>query len=183
MQDEMRSETAEAARTSGDTVAGPVGAGEEPRWLDAEEQEAFMALMSVVLRLETALDAQLRTNSGISHFEYSVIATLSEAPEQTLRMGQLAHLASGSLPRLSQVVGRLERRGWVRRTPCPEDRRAMLATLTEEGRAAVVAAAPGHVAEVRRLIFDPLTRSQVRQLATIGRRIMSAVDPEDRCLG
>ena len=155
----------------------------EPQWLDDEEQAAFLTLMSVILRLEPTLDAQLRANSGMSHFEYSVIATLSEAPEQTLRMGQLAHLASGSLPRLSQVVGRLEKRGWVRRTPCPEDGRAMLATLTDAGRAAVVAAAPGHVAEVRRRVFDPLTRAQVRQLTGIGRRIMSAVDPEDRCLG
>lgn len=171
---------AESMNSSGSEATAPPA---EPHWLDAEEQDAFMALMSVILRLEPTLDAQLRANSGMSHFEYSVIATLSEAPEQTLRMGQLAHLASGSLPRLSQVVGRLEKRGWVRRTPCPDDGRAMLATLTDEGRAAVVAAAPGHVAEVRRRIFDPLTRAQVRQLTGIGRRIMSAVDPEDRCLG
>lgn len=151
-------------------------------WLDEEERRAFLALMSVVLRLEPALDAQLRREAGVSHFEYSVLASLSEADGGRRRMSQLAHLSSGSLPRLSQVVTRLEKRGWVRRRPDPEDGRYTLAILTDQGRAAVEAAAPGHVAQVRRAVVDPLTRAQLRQLTAIGRRIMAQIDPEDRCL-
>ena len=108
-----------------------------------------------------------------------MLALLSEAPGRTLRMSALATLVEGSLPRLSQVVARLEQRGWVRRTPDPADGRYTLAILTDQGRAKVTEAAPGHVQEVRRLVFDPLTRAQSRQLREIGRRIIRAIDPDD----
>jgi DNA-binding MarR family transcriptional regulator len=151
----------------------------EPRWLDAEESQAWRALAHALIRLPAALDAQLRRDAGISHFEYQVLALLSEAPDRTLRMSALATLAEGSLPRLSQVVVRLEQRGWVRRTPDPADGRYTLAILTDQGQAKVTEAAPGHVQEVRRLVLDPLTKTQTRQLREISRRIMRAVDPDD----
>jgi DNA-binding MarR family transcriptional regulator len=77
-----------------------------------------------------------------------VLALLSEAPGRAVRRSALATLAGGSLPRLSQVVARLEQRGWVRRTPDPDDGRYTLATLTGQGQAKVTQAAPGHVQEV-----------------------------------
>jgi DNA-binding MarR family transcriptional regulator len=154
----------------------------EPRWLDPEERSTWLALGSVLIRLPGALDAQLQQEAGISHFEYQVLAGLSEAPARTLRMSDLAILAEGSLPRLSQVVSRLEKRGWVRRAPDPADGRYTLAILTEQGWDKVVATAPGHVETVRRLVFDPLTKAQARQLHMIGRRIMRAIDPGDHCL-
>jgi DNA-binding MarR family transcriptional regulator len=86
--------------------------------------------------------------------------------------------AEGSLPRLSQVVARLEQRGWVRRTPDPADGRYTLATLTDQGQATVTQAAPGHVQEVRRLVIDPLTKTQLRQLREISRRVIRAIDPD-----
>jgi DNA-binding MarR family transcriptional regulator len=153
-----------------------------PHWLDADEQQAWLALVGILIRLPAALDAQLQRDAGISHFEYQVMAGLSMTPEHTLRMSALAAFAEGSLSRLSQVVGRLERRGWVRRAPDPTDGRYTLAVLTDDGWAKVVETAPGHVEEVRRLVFDPLTRTQQRQLREIGRRIMRAIDPGDRCL-
>jgi DNA-binding MarR family transcriptional regulator len=156
-----------------------VDAPPEPRWLDAEESQAWRALAHALIRLPAALDAQLRRDAGISHFEYQVLALLSEAPDRTLRMSALATLAEGSLPRLSQVVVRLEQRGWVRRTPDPADGRYTLAILTDQGQAKVTEAAPGHVQEVRRLVLDPLTKTQTRQLREISRRIMRAVDPDD----
>ena len=155
----------------------------EPRWLSAEERQAWLALVSLLIRLPSALDAQLQRDAGISHFEYQVLAGLSEAPDRTLRMSLLAMLAEGSLPRLSQVVARLERRGWVRRTPDPADGRYTLAILTDEGWTKVTETAPGHAEEVLRLVFDPLTKAQVRQLREVGRRIMRAIDPADPCLG
>jgi len=154
-------------------------APQEPRWLDPVEQQAWRALAKTLERLPAALDAQLRRDAGISHFEYQVLALLSEAPGRTLRMSELAKWAGSSLPRLSQVVTRLEQRGWVRRTPDPADGRYTLATLTGQGRAKVTQAAPGHVQEVRRLVFDPLTKAQSRQLREIGRRITRAIDPDD----
>ncbi|MFC1436417.1 MarR family winged helix-turn-helix transcriptional regulator [Streptacidiphilus sp. N1-3] len=157
-------------------------APQEPRWLDAEEAQAWLALASTLIRLPSALDEQLRRDAGIGHFEYQVLAKLSQVPDRTLRMSVLAVQTEGSLPRLSQVVARLEQRGWVRRTPDPTDGRYTLATLTDEGWAKVAEAAPGHVDEVRRLVFDPLTRAQSRQLREINRRIMRAIDPDERSL-
>jgi len=151
----------------------------EPRWLDSEERETWRALASVLMRLPAALDVQLQRDAGISHFEYTVMAALSEAPERTLRMSALAVMAEGSLARLSQVVGRLEKRGWVCRTTDPGDGRCTLAILTADGWDKVVDTAPGHVEEVRRLVMDPLTKAQIRQLREIGRRVVHAVDPED----
>jgi DNA-binding MarR family transcriptional regulator len=151
---------------------------QEPGWLDAEERQTWRALAKTLVRLPAALDAQLRRDSGITHFEYEVLALLSEAPGRTLRMSELAALAEGSLPRLSQVVARLEQRGWVRRTPDPADGRYTLAILTDQGGAKVSEAAPGHVQEVRRLVLDPLTNTQSRQLREISRRIMRAIDPD-----
>jgi DNA-binding MarR family transcriptional regulator len=155
---------------------------EEPQWLDAEEQQAWLALASIAVRLPQALDAQLRRDAGVSHFDYTVLAALSEAEGRTLRMSELAVLAEGSLSRLSQVVSRLEQKGWVSRTSDPTDGRYTLAALTEDGWDKLVDTAPGHVAEVRRLVLDPLTKAQARQLTTIGHRILRAIDPNDRCL-
>jgi DNA-binding MarR family transcriptional regulator len=152
----------------------------EPHWLDPEESQAWRALIKTLAKLPAALDAQLRHDAGISHFEYQVLALLSEAPDRTARMSALAMWAGSSLPRLSQVVARLELRGWVRRTPDPADGRYTLATLTGQGLAKVTQAAPGHVQEVRRLVFDPLTKTQSRQLREIGQRIMRAIDPDDQ---
>jgi DNA-binding MarR family transcriptional regulator len=97
-------------------------------------------------------------------------------------MSHLAAMAESGLPRLSQVVGRLEKRGWVTRTADPTDGRSTLATLTGAGWDKVVQTAPGHVEEVRRLVFDTLTKAQTRQLREMSKRIMNAIDPNDRCL-
>jgi DNA-binding MarR family transcriptional regulator len=159
-----------------------MGTSQEPCWLNADEQQTWMAVASIMMRLPAALDAQLQRDAGMSHFEYEVLAGLSMSAGHTLRMSVLAALAEGSLPRLSQVVRRLEKRGWVRRTSDPTDGRYTLAILTEEGWTKVAATAPGHVAEVRRLVFDPLTMAQSRQLREIGRRIVRATDPGAACL-
>jgi DNA-binding MarR family transcriptional regulator len=157
-------------------------APQEPRWLTAEEMQAWLALGTLLIKLPYALDTQMQRDGGLTHFEYGAMAGLSEAPERTMRMKELAVITDGSLSRLSQVVSRLEKRGWVRRAPDPDDGRATLAILTEDGWDKVVQTAPAHVEEVRRLILDPLTKTQVRQLTEIGRRIAHAIDPDDNCL-
>ncbi|MCA0145072.1 MarR family winged helix-turn-helix transcriptional regulator [Blastococcus sp. LR1] len=156
-------------------------AEQEPRWLDAVEQQTWFELIAVMSWLPDALDAQLSRDADISHFEYQVMAMLSMSAQRTRRMSDLAALANGSLPRLSRTIDRLDRRGWVTRRPDPDDGRATLAVLTDAGWEKVVATAPGHVAEVRRLVIDPLTKAQVRQLHEIANRIRHAVQP-DACL-
>ena len=155
---------------------------DEPQWLNDEERQSWLTLASLVVQLGPALDAQLRRDAGITHFEYNVMSVLSEAVDRTRRMSEIAVLADGSLSRLSQVVTRLEKKGWLRRSPDPTDGRYTLATLTDEGWDKVVETAPGHVNEVRRLVLDPLTKTQVQQLTTIGQRILKVVVPDDRRL-
>ena len=129
----------------------------EPRWLNDEERRAWLTLGSLLVQLGPALDAQLRRDAGMTHFEYTVMSVLSEAADRTRRMSELAALADGSLSRLSQVVARLEKKGWVHRSPDPTDGRYTLATLTDAGWQKVVETAPGHVEEVRRVVLDALT--------------------------
>ena len=152
----------------------------ETEWLDEEEREAWVRLVAVVELLPGVLDAQLRAEAGLTHFEYFVLAMLSEAPERTLRMTSLAQRTNATLPRLSHVVRRLEDRGLVERFPCPEDGRATNARLTAGGWDAVAAAAPGHVTTVRHHVLDPLTREQVAQLRDISDALLTRLDPEGR---
>jgi DNA-binding MarR family transcriptional regulator len=152
----------------------------DTEWLDESEREAWLRLVAVVELLPGVLDAQLRADAGLTHFEYFVLAMLSEAPERTLRMTTLAQRTNATLPRLSHVVRRLEERGIVERFPCPEDGRATNARLTEAGWDVVVAAAPGHVTTVRRTVLDPLTREQLEQLRDIGDALLTRLDPEGR---
>jgi DNA-binding MarR family transcriptional regulator len=149
----------------------------EPRWLTPEEQRAWRALASVLFKLPGALESQLQRDAGLSHFEYLVLSALSEAEDRTLRMKDLAALSNGSLSRLSHVVTRLEKRGWVRRTPDPTDGRCTLAILTGDGWEKFVGSFEAHSEEIRRLVFDPLTKAQTRQLREIGHRILQTIDP------
>ncbi|GAB3436932.1 MarR family winged helix-turn-helix transcriptional regulator [Phycicoccus ginsengisoli] len=150
------------------------------RWLDPQERAAWLRLAAVLELLPAALDAQLRRDAGVSHFDYFVLAMLSEAPDHTLRMTSLAQRTSASLPRLSHVVSKLEARNLLERFPCPEDGRATNARLTQAGWDLVLETAPGHVDTVRALVFDPLTSTQVRQLGQVSQALLSRLDPDGR---
>lgn len=141
------------------------------RWLDEEQQRTWRAFLDAVQVLQRGLEAQLQDEADMPHAYYELLVRLSEAPERRLRMSALAEAAVSSRSRLSHAVAQLERRGWVRREACPEDRRGQLAVLTDEGFAALAAAAPGHVAAVRRLLVDRLTPEQLRQLRAISEAI------------
>ncbi|MET0837732.1 MAG: MarR family transcriptional regulator [Marmoricola sp.] len=150
----------------------------EPRWLDEEQRTAWVRLIALVELLPGVLDSQLRRDASLSHFEYFVLAMLSESPARTLRMTQLAARTNATLPRLSHVVTRLETRSLVERFPCPEDGRATNVRLTETGWAKVVDTAPGHVATVRANVIDALSRQQTRQLTEIAGAILGRIDPD-----
>jgi DNA-binding MarR family transcriptional regulator len=152
--------------------------GVETRWLAPEQLAAWVRLAAVLELLPAALDSQLRRDAELTHFDYYVLAMLSEAPEQTLRMTALAERTTATLARLSHVVRRLEERDLLERFPCPQDRRATNARLTEAGRRKVRDSAPGHVTIVRDKVIDALTPEQVAQLAAIGDAILHRLDPE-----
>jgi DNA-binding MarR family transcriptional regulator len=135
---------------------------EEAGWLTLDEMKMWRVLHEVMTGLPIVLGDELRREVGLSFLEYYVLAGLSEQPSQSLRMSQLALLANSELSRLSHLVGRLEKRGLVRRRPDPTDGRFNLAVLTSKGRKLVIQAAPLHVRHVRQLIFDVLDESEQR---------------------
>jgi DNA-binding MarR family transcriptional regulator len=148
----------------------------EPRWLDAEEQKAWRAWLYSSQLLQDRLDRELIHETGISHAYYEILVALSEAPDRMLRMSELATRCLSSRSRLSHAVSRLEERGWVRRQVCAEDGRGQLAVLTDEGFAALEAAAPVHVEGVRTHLFDQLSPEQVTALREIGETLLRHFD-------
>ena len=148
----------------------------EPRWLDDEEMAAWLPLIQLVNLLPQELDRQLREEAGISHGYYSMLAILSDQPNRTLSMGELARLTWSSPSRLTNAVSVLEKHGWVRRETCPDNRRKQLATLTDEGFDVLKRIAPSHVAEVRRRVFDRLSRDEIRQLRKLGEKLVEGLE-------
>jgi len=152
-----------------------------PPWLTSEQTRAWIALASAVAWLPASLEDQLQRDSGLSFVEYMVLSWLSMRPGRAGRMSEIAAMANVRRSHLSRIAARLEARGWMRRDPDPDDGRATLAVLTEAGLDTVVRAAPGHVAEVQRLVFDGLSPAQVDHLGQIGEHIVHAARP-DLCL-
>jgi DNA-binding MarR family transcriptional regulator len=152
---------------------------EETRWLSADEQLTWRTFLTAAQTLFGAVDGQLVRDSDIPHGYYEILVRLSEAPGHALRMTQLAEASTSSKSRLSHAVARLEKRGWVRRADCPTDRRGQVCQLTDVGMAALAAAAPGHVDQVRRSLMDRLTPEQVEQLRSISQAIVDGADGQE----
>jgi DNA-binding MarR family transcriptional regulator len=147
-----------------------------PRWLNAQEDAAWRAIAKLLVTLPWALECQLQHDAGLSFIEYHVLARLSEDPEHTLRMSELAMLTNASLSRLSHLVKRLELRGLVRREVDPADGRFTNAIMTKAGYKLLVASAPAHVARVRSLVIDALSSTELRQLHDATERLLARID-------
>jgi DNA-binding MarR family transcriptional regulator len=165
-----------------------VTASSETRWLTAAEQGTWRTFLEGVQILLSTVEGQLQRESGIPHGYYEILVRLSEAESRSLRMSQLAEASTSSKSRLSHAVARLEERGWVERQDCETDRRGQFARLTDEGFAALAAAAPAHVEQVRRSLFDLITPEQSEQLRAIMAAITAAGtgtgcdEPAEGCL-
>jgi DNA-binding MarR family transcriptional regulator len=154
-----------------------------PKWLTPAQLEAWQALTLMLARLPTALEAQLQRDSQLSFVEYYALAGLSEQPDRTMRMSELAVLTNAELSRLSHLITRLQKRGYVRREPDPDDGRYTNAVLTDTGYDLVVAAAPGHVAAVRELVIDALDDSALEALQNSVERINARIDDPRHRIG
>jgi DNA-binding MarR family transcriptional regulator len=146
------------------------------RWLDAEEEAAWRAIALVMHKLPWALECQLERDADLSYIEYHTLVRLSEEPNHTLRMSELALLTNQSLSRLSHLVKRLESRGLLRRETDAADGRFTNAILTDEGYARLVASAPAHVEAVRALVIDAFSVADLRQLREASERILARID-------
>ncbi|WP_062439106.1 MarR family winged helix-turn-helix transcriptional regulator [Herbidospora daliensis] len=150
------------------------------RWLSSGELAAWRSFSLMLARLPAALEDQLQRDGGLNFVEYHVLAGLSDAPDRTMRMSGLAVLVNSELSRLSHLMRRLEKRGFVRREPDPCDGRYTNAILTDEGFAHLVKLAPGHVAKVREFVIDVLDRHRLAALHACSEDILRAVDACDR---
>lgn len=146
------------------------------RWLNDDEQAAWLKLAGVMLKLNPSLDSQLQRDSDLTHFDYLCLAMLSEPDDRTRRMSELAAKVNASLSRLSHVIKKLEDRGWVVRRPCAESRRVTMVSLTDDGYDVLVKAAPGHVETVRSLVFDGLNPDEIRQLDHLAGHIVKKIE-------
>ena len=163
------------------TTKPPVPSDEhDDLWLEQGELASWMSVVRLITRLPWAIDTQLQRDADLSMVEYMTLAMLSEAPERTLRMSELAERASSSLSRLSHLVKRLETRGYVRREPDPADGRFTHAILLPAGMAKLESAAPAHVAYVRRLVVDNLSGERLRRLGQDAERILQRIDSPAR---
>ncbi len=155
--------------TGGDVTKGD-STDVEPRWLSEDERQMWINLVGVAILLPGTVEVELKRDAGLSFFEYHVLAMLSEAEERTRLMSDLADWSNSSLSRLSHVISRLEKQGWVRREACATDGRATNAVLTDAGFVHLQTHAPAHVEEVRRLVFDRLEQGDIEALgAGLGR--------------
>jgi DNA-binding MarR family transcriptional regulator len=149
------------------------------RWLSEDEQRAWRAYLVASTRLQEELDRQLQRDAGMPHAYYMILAMLSESPEGGVRMTELADVLKISSSRLSHAVSKLEGLGWLRRDADPEDKRVSYACLTDPGRGALVAAAPGHVTTVIDNLFDRLSAEQVAQLYEISAAMLEVLAPDE----
>jgi len=139
----------------------------QPRWLDEDESRIWIAWLLSTRLLWEELERDLHQEAAMPFSYYEVLVMLSDSPGRSRRMSGLADATQSSRSRLSHAVARLEALGWVRREACPSDRRGALAVLTDEGFAALEAAAPHHVESVRTHLFDQLSPEQLTHLREI----------------
>src|SRR2546429_4395563 len=140
---------------------------DDARWLTDREQVVWRRYLAATRLVESEIDRQLQRDAGLPATYFEILVALSESPGRTLRMSELADLLRFSRSRLSHAVAKLERQGWVERTGCPSDQRGSFAVLTARGFEALRAAVPGHVEQVRKILFDVLSPGQLDPLGDI----------------
>jgi DNA-binding MarR family transcriptional regulator len=148
------------------------------QWLTADDQRAWRAYLRAGTLLTARLNRQLQADSGLSLAEYEVLVQLSEAPDGKLRPFQLGLVLDWEQSRLSHLLSRMTRRGFVIRQDCPGDRRGSEVVLTRRGRTAIESAAPGHVAAVRRLVFDQMDSAQAAVFGQVFEAILAALEDD-----
>jgi DNA-binding MarR family transcriptional regulator len=148
------------------------------RWLNEREERVWRALQSMQMRLEGELARQLAADAGLSYPDYMVLVALTDQPGGRLRLFELARTLGWEKSRLSHHVARMVDRGLVTKERCGSDRRGAFVVVSKRGRRELAAAAPGHVAAVRRLFVDRLTPSQLDAVGEAATVVLEALDAE-----
>ncbi len=139
----------------------------EPRWLNPTEMRAWAGFLETSQLIQRLVETQLAEAGGITMVQYDILTRIHESPDGRRRMTELAELLVCSRSGLTYQVAQLEKAGLLRRDADPSDERGVLVALTDEGRAVLEGAAPGHLATVREGFVDLLTEDQIDQLAAM----------------
>ena len=148
------------------------------RWLNEREERAWRALQFMQMRLEAEIVRQLAMGSGLSYPDYLVLVALTDHPDGRLRLFELGRVLGWEKSRVSHQVARMAERGLVKKEKCDSDRRGAYVAVTRKGRNEIGAAAPGHVATVRRLFVDVLTPEQLDVIADAAKAVLTQLDGE-----
>lgn len=140
-------------------------------WLDPIEMRLWRAFLTSTSSVTAELDTQLKAATGMSIDDYDVLANLSEAPDQRLRMSELSQTVVHSRSRLTQRIDRLADQGWVKREKCEEDARGTWAVLTKQGMQTLAEAAPHHLEHVRANFIEHFTPDELEVVMTALERI------------
>ena len=149
---------------------------DDVRWLNQREERAWRALQHMQMRLEAELARQLSADSGLSYPDYLVLVALTDRPEGRMRLYELADILGWEKSRLSHHIARMTDRNLVAKERCDADRRGAYVVVTSKGRREIEAAAPGHVAAVRRLFVDQLTPSQLAAVGDAAEAVLAALE-------
>ena len=146
------------------TFAGPYDALD----LDDAQLRAYFALMDCAALLRHRVEQQLRSAADLTYVQFKVLARLAlDSPTGSLRMTELADEVVYSRSGLTYQAAQMEKAGLVERRPSPDDDRGVTLSITDSGRARLTAALPGHVEELRELLFEPLSSPDVVALTAL----------------
>ncbi|MDW3221094.1 MAG: MarR family transcriptional regulator [Acidimicrobiales bacterium] len=152
---------------------------DDVKWLSEREEQAWRGLQLMQMRLERELARQLAVDSGLSYPDYLVMVALTDRPDGRMRLFELGSFLGWEKSRLSHHVARMVKRELVDKEPCDDDRRGAFVVITHKGRAEIEAAAPGHLATVRRLFVDHLDTDQLDQIADIAETVLASLDLDE----
>jgi len=147
-----------------------------PHWLNPEEQHAWRTFIRLHQKLSARLARDLQVHAKLSGADFEILVALTDTPDGRQRFQELATSVEWEQSRLSHQIARMIKRGLVAREECAEDGRAAYVAITPTGRDVIQAAAPHHVATVRRLVIDALSPDELATLAQISTRILDQLD-------
>lgn len=148
------------------------------RWLSEDERRAWRNLSLMQLQLHALLGREL-SHDGLSYQDYLVLAYLSDRPDHQSRLTDIGRQLGWEKSRVSHHITRMEQRALVERVKCPTDQRGWFVVMTDVGREAIVAAAPAHVAAVRRHFVDLLTATEIATIDEIATRVLEHIPSDD----
>jgi DNA-binding MarR family transcriptional regulator len=130
----------------------------------SEELAIWRAHIETFETVRSRIEARLHQDSQLSSGDYRVLLALSETDGKSMRSSELAAHIQWERSRLSGQLGRMERRGLLRREPCAEDARGANVVLTDEGAHAFRASTMPHLRAVKEVFVDAFTPEQLAQL-------------------